>query len=145
MAGGSSGGGNPGGPKKANIQIIPLIDVIFFLLATFVLFTISLNKSEGLSVSLPATQSGVQRDTAGTVTITVEIDGSIAWNKERVSLDDFLRRLQDFFLKEGADARVLINGDENALFVGVRYVFDEARKIGFKKVFLETRIRQAGQ
>ena len=38
--------------KKARIEIIPLIDVIFFLLATFVLFTLSLNKSAGLPVML---------------------------------------------------------------------------------------------
>jgi biopolymer transport protein ExbD len=144
MAGGSSGG-KPGGPKKANIQIIPLIDVIFFLLATFVLFTISLNKSEGLTVTLPTASTGITRDTAGTVTITVELDGSLAWNKDRVSLEDFLERMKGFYLREGAEGRILINGDENALFVGVRYVFDEARKIGFKKVFLETRIRAAGQ
>jgi biopolymer transport protein ExbD len=69
----------------------------------------------------------------------------LAWNKERVSLEDFLARMTDFYRREGDTARVLINGDENALFVGVRYVFDEARKIGFKKVYLETRMRQAGQ
>jgi len=144
MAGGSSGG-KPGGPKKANIQIIPLIDVIFFLLATFVLFTISLNKSEGVTVSLPAAATGEPRDPAGTITVSVMIDGSMAWNKEQVSLEDFLSRMQRYFNTNGADAKILINGDENAMFSQVRYVFDEARKIGFKKVFLETRIRQAGQ
>ena len=144
MAGGSSGG-KPGGPKKANIQIIPLIDVIFFLLATFVLFTISLNKSEGVTVSLPAASTGEPRDPNGTVTVSVMIDGSMAWNKEQVSLDDFLSRMQRYFNTNGAEAKILINGDENAMFSQVRYVFDEARKIGFKKVFIETRIRQAGQ
>lgn len=144
MAGGSSGG-NPGGPKKANIQIIPLIDVIFFLLATFVLFTLSLNKSEGVTVSLPAAITGEPRDPSGTVTVSVMVDGSMAWNTEQVSLEDFLSRMQRYFATNGVDAKVLINGDENAMFSQVRYVFDEARKIGFKKVFIETRIRQAGQ
>jgi biopolymer transport protein ExbD len=143
MAGGSSGG-KPGGPKKANIQIIPLIDVIFFLLATFVLFTISLNKSEGITVSLPVASTGEPRDPTG-VTISVSVDGSLGWNKDQISLDEFLVRLQRYFNTDGADARILINGDENAMFTQVRYVFDESRKIGFKKVFLETRIRQAGQ
>ena len=46
MAG--SSGGSKGGKKTARIEIIPLIDVIFFLLATFVLFTLSLNKSNGI-------------------------------------------------------------------------------------------------
>ena len=39
----------PSGRKKARIEIIPLIDVIFFLLATFILFTLSLNKSEAIA------------------------------------------------------------------------------------------------
>jgi biopolymer transport protein ExbD len=145
MAGGSSGG-KPGGPKKANIQIIPLIDVIFFLLATFVLFTISLNRSEGLSVTLPTSSTGTPRETAGTVTISVLVDGSLDWDKQQISLEEFLARLQSYYATAGGDnAKVLINGDENAMFSQVRYVFDEARKIGFKKVFLETRVRQAGQ
>jgi biopolymer transport protein ExbD len=144
MAGGSSGG-NPGGPKKANIQIIPLIDVIFFLLATFVLFTLSLNRSEGMTVTLPAATTGEIRDTANTVTVSVLVDGSMAWNKEQVSLEDFLGRMQRYYATVGVDAKVLINGDENAMFSQVRYVFDEARKIGFKKVFIETRVLRAGQ
>ena len=39
--------------KKARIEIIPLIDVIFFLLATFVLFTLSLNKIQSVPINLP--------------------------------------------------------------------------------------------
>jgi biopolymer transport protein ExbD len=145
MAGGSSGGGKPGGPKKANIQIIPLIDVIFFLLATFVLFTLSLNKTEGLNVTLPPAVTGEGRDPTGTITVTVEVDGSLGWNKERISLEVFLDRMRDHFAREGKSARILINGDENAYFSQVRYVFDQARMIGFDKVYLETRIRPAGQ
>ncbi|MFT3867781.1 MAG: biopolymer transporter ExbD [Nibricoccus sp.] len=145
MAGGSSGGGKPGGPKKANIQIIPLIDVVFFLLATFVLFTLTLNKSEGLTVTLPGAVSGEGRDPSNTVTVTVEVDGSLGWNKERISLEVFLDRMRDYFAREGKSARIFINGDENAYFSQVRYVFDQARMIGFDKVYLETRIRPAGQ
>ncbi len=68
---GGGGGTGPGGTKKARIEIIPLIDVIFFLLATFVLFTLSLNKSNGLNVQLPVTQTGEGRDPAGSVTVSV--------------------------------------------------------------------------
>ena len=69
MAGGSSGGSSSGGPKKVRIEIIPLIDVVFFLLATFVLFTISLNKSNGPRVRLPEARTNEPRDPAGTVTV----------------------------------------------------------------------------
>jgi biopolymer transport protein ExbD len=137
---GSSGGASSGGKKKARIEIIPLIDVIFFLLATFVLFTLSLNKSGGISgINLPASETGEQRENS-TVTISVTESGSIAWNKDFISLGEFIDRLKTFKAQE-PDGRILINGDENALFNAALYVFDEARKTGFQKIFIETKVR----
>lgn len=134
------GGTGPGGIKKARIEIIPLIDVIFFLLATFVLFTLSLNKSNGISVQLPISSTSESRDPAGTVTISVTDEGTLAWNKDLVTLDEFLQRLQQYRVQE-PEGRVLINGDERAFFAQAIYVFDEARKAGFAKVYIETRVR----
>jgi biopolymer transport protein ExbD len=134
------GGTGPGGVKRARIEIIPLIDVIFFLLATFVLFTLSLNKSNGLSVQLPVSATSHPRDPAGTVTITVTQEGTLAWNKDPVTLDEFIARLQQYHLQE-PDGRILINGDERAFFAQAIYVFDQARRSGFTKVYIETRVR----
>jgi len=138
MAGGSSGGSGPGGAKKARIEIIPLIDVIFFLLATFVLFTIALNKSNGLPVKLPQTLTGEARDPAGSVTLTVTQEGTIAWDKEPVTLDEFIIRIKTFYQQNPINPKVLINGDENASFSQAIYVFDEVRKAGITKVYIET-------
>jgi biopolymer transport protein ExbD len=135
---GGGGGTGPGGTKKARIEIIPLIDVIFFLLATFVLFTLSLNKSNGLNVQLPVTQTGEGRDPAGSVTISVTDEGTLGWNKDLITLDEFLQRLQQYKASD-PEGRILINGDERAFFAQAIYVFDEARKAGFTKVFIETR------
>ncbi len=139
----SSGGGkNPDGTKKARIEVIPLIDVIFFLLATFVLFTLSLNKSEGVSVSLPETATSGPRDPAGTYTISITSEGTLAWNKDLISLDEFLDRLDVVYQQEGKEAQFLINGDQAANFSQARYVLDEVRKSGFQKVKIETRVIQ---
>jgi biopolymer transport protein ExbD len=135
------GGTSADGKKKARIEIVPMIDIIFFLLATFILFTLSLNKSEGISVQLPASETSVPRDPAGTATISVTDEGTLAWNKDLVTLDEFLVRLQQFKNSE-PDGRILINGDERAFFAQAIYVFDEARKAGFTKVFIETRTKQ---
>ncbi len=132
-----------GSPKRARIEIIPLIDVIFFLLATFVLFTLSLNKSGGLSVALPATETSEARDAAGAVTISITAEGTLAWDKSPVTLDEFIARLQAYKQVE-PNPRVLVNGDENALFTQVRYVVDEVRKAGISKILIETRLRPAG-
>ena len=133
------GGTGPGGVKRARIEIIPLIDVIFFLLATFVLFTLSLNKSNGIKVNLPVAETGEARDPTG-VTITVTDEGTLAWNKDLVTLDEFLLRLQQYHQQE-PEGRILINGDEHAFFAQAIYVFDESRKAGFTRVFIETRSR----
>jgi biopolymer transport protein ExbD len=127
--------------KKARIEIIPLIDVIFFLLATFVLFMLSLNKSEGLKVALPYSETGEPRDPSGTATITVTTEGTIAWNKDPVTLDEFINRLQAFKVLHPDDSRVLINGDTEATFSSVIYVFDEVRKAQISKVLIETTVR----
>lgn len=143
MAG--SSGGSSGGKKKARIEIIPLIDVIFFLLATFVLFTLSLNKSGGVpGIALPTAETGEARDPSGTVTISVTEAGTIAWNKDFISLAEFIDRLKTYKAQE-PDGRILINGDEGALFNAALYVFDEARKTGFQKVFIETKVRAASR
>jgi biopolymer transport protein ExbD len=138
MAGTSIAGG--GSRKKARIEIIPLIDVIFFLLATFVLFTLSLNKSGGIAVALPSAESGEVRN-PNAVTISVTEAGTIAWDKDLVSLQEFITRLKGQYLQD-PDTRILINGDENAMFNSALYVFDEARKTGFKKIYIETKLRQ---
>jgi biopolymer transport protein ExbD len=142
MAG--SGGGNSGGKKKARIEIIPLIDVIFFLLATFVLFTLSLNKTEGVKVVLPNSVTGEARDTGNTATVTVTEQGTIAWNKDFVDLGEFINRLKAF-KQSNPEGRILINGDDQALFNAAIYVFDEARKAGFDKILIETKVKAAAR
>ncbi len=129
--------------KRARIEIIPLIDVIFFLLATFVLFTLALNKSNGLPVSLPDSETGTKRDTEGSVTITVTQEGTLAWNKEPVTLQEFLDRLQQYHIQE-PNPKILINGDQHAYFNRAIYVFDEVRKAGINKVFIETLVKPEG-
>jgi biopolymer transport protein ExbD len=129
-----------GTAKKARIEIIPLIDVIFFLLATFVLFTLSLNKSGGLNVSLPSTETSQARNADGAVTLSITAEGTLAWDKHPLTLDEFITRLQAYKQVE-PNPRVLINGDEKALFAQARYVIDEVRKAGISKIQIETRIR----
>jgi biopolymer transport protein ExbD len=125
--------------RRARIEIIPLIDVIFFLLATFVLFTLSLNKSGGLNVALPTAASGLPRNPAGATTITITAQNTFAWNQEPVTHEQLIARLQAY-KKIAPDPRLLLNGDAAALSAQTRYVVDEIRKAGFTKILIETRV-----
>ena len=132
--------------KKARIEIIPLIDVIFFLLATFVLFTLSLNRIESVPVDLPvaAPPSSEKPNEKDNVTIQVSGDGAIFWNKELIDLAEVPSRIA-FFKTQSEDPRVLIAGDEKARFGLTVAVLDEVRKADIKKFSVETRTRPTGK
>jgi biopolymer transport protein ExbD len=128
--------------KRARIEIIPLIDVIFFLLATFILITFAMNRSGGLGeVAPPEATSGVPREDKGAVTISITTQGVIGWDKITVTPEEFITRLKAW--KQAVpDPRILINGDKDASFQQVRYIVDEVRKAGIAKIHIETKLTQ---
>jgi len=88
---------------------------------------------------------GLLRDAAGTATISITQEGTIAWDKDPIAADEFIRRLQIFHVNN-PEGRFLINGDENASFsVAFGYVIDEIRKSGASKVFIETHVKPPGK
>ena len=132
--------------KKARIEIIPLIDVIFFLLATFVLFTLSLDKIQSVDVQLPVASNvpGEKQDEEETVTLQVSDQGTCYWNKELVNVNEIKALLQNH-KSRFPNARVLIATDDKARFgTGVR-VLDEVREAGINQVSVETRVRSTGR
>lgn len=131
--------------KKARIEIIPLIDVIFFLLATFVLFTLSLAKIQSLPVNLPvAAPPGPQQEKDETVTLQVSDQGTCYWNRELITVNEIVPRLQNL-KTQVARPRVLIAGDDKARFGVAVLALDEVRKAGIDQVSVETRVRPTGR
>jgi len=131
--------------KKARIEIIPLIDVIFFLLATFVLFTLSLNRIQSVPVDLPVANpnpSPPEKDES--VTIQVSADDSLFWNREPMEMADLPSRITAY-KTQVQDPRILIAGDEKARFGATVQVLDEVRKAGILKFSVETRTRPTGK
>ena len=133
------GGGGRG--KRARIEIIPLIDIIFFLLATFVMVSLSMTKNQGVEVALPTAASaaslGNPQQMEKVVTLSVSEKGEVFFNKEKVTLAQLPFRLQTL-KATNKDPRVIINGDAGADFKTVVAVLDEARKIGISKVGIST-------
>lgn len=131
--------------KKARIEIIPLIDVIFFLLATFVLFTLSLNRIQSVPVDLPvAPPPGSPPPDKENVTIQVSAEGSLFWNRDPMDMADLPGRIAAY-KSTTEDPRILIAGDEKARFGATVKVLDEIRKAGIAKFSVETRTRPTGK
>jgi biopolymer transport protein ExbD len=123
--------------RRARIEIIPLIDIIFFLLATFIMVSLSMIKNQGLSVRLPVAGAGSTQDRNEAVTISVSEAGSYAWNKESIQPSELEFRLIQLKAAQ-PDAKVIINGDERAQLQSVVTILDEARKAGVAKVIIQT-------
>ena len=131
---------SPASRRKARIEIIPLIDIVFFLLATFVMVSLSMVKSQGVKVHLPQASSGSRQEAGdkGFTVITVTENGDIYLNKKKISPSELPDRLKEIKARE-ADPAVLLNGDDKALLGRAVYVLDEARKSGIKKFALGTK------
>ena len=132
---------SPRAKKHARIEIVPLIDIVFFLLATFVMVSLSMVKSKGLPVNLPSASTGEKQNRDEFTTITITVDNAILFNKQPVdteALSVALKKLKE----EQGDPKVFINGDEKSLLGSTIQVFDELRKAGITKVAFETKPKQ---
>ncbi len=126
------------GRKKARIEIIPLIDVVFFLLATFVMVSLSMVKNQGIVVNLPAAATGAPQERKVFAVVTVTENGELYLDKKAVSLDELARRL-DEMKSADPDFKVFIHGDERAYLGSAVRVLDEVRKLGITKVAIQTK------
>jgi biopolymer transport protein ExbD len=133
---------------KARVEIIPLIDVVFFLLATFVLFTLSLEKITSLEVKLPI--DGIP-DAGPDTTVYIQASerGSFYWKEGRDSPAEFVAaaeipaRLADY-KRHTADPHVLVRGDDLATFGSAITILDQVRHAGISQVAIETKRSATG-
>jgi len=130
-----------GGRKRARIEIIPLIDIIFFLLATFIMVSLSMTKNQGVQVALPAANSaaslGDQQEMEKAVTLSVNAKGEVFYNKDKITIAQLPLRLQTLKAMS-KDPKVIINSDAGSSFKYVVAVLDEVRKVGIAKVGINT-------
>lgn len=117
--------------RSAEINIVPLIDVIFCILVFFIMASLVLTRSEGLDVNLPnasAAQPKLQPD----ATISITADGTIAVNKETVELDGIIPAINTILESREAGAGkglVVLNADLAITHGSVVDVMNELRQI----------------
>jgi len=129
---------SPRSSRKARIEIIPLIDIIFFLLATFVMVSLSMVKNQGINVNLPIAVASAPQDRSDYVALSVTEAGEYYFNKEPLALHEIVGRLRALKLTE-PEPRVFINGDTKAEFGKAIALLDEVRQLGITKIAIETK------
>ncbi len=124
-------------PKKhARIEIIPLIDIMFFLLASFMMVSLSQTTMKGMKVALPVGSSGQTQSKKDYVSFSVDRDGFIYWDKERIEYTDVVTKLRGLY-QANPETKIFIRGDREALHGNVTRLLDQIRSTGFTKIAFE--------
>ena len=118
--------------EEPKLMIIPMIDIIFFLLVFFMISTMTMVQQNTFKVGLPQASSD-QLDMNQHVNITVMADGNIAFNKESLDKEQLIRRVQ-IELQRNPDLQVILNGDKDVNYGFVIETFDALKQAGVKKL-----------
>jgi len=124
--------------KKARIEIIPLIDIMFFLLASFMMVSLSQVHMKGIKVNLPTASSGQTQTKREYISVSVDKDGHYFFDKDEVKdeeLISLLRKVHD----SAPEAKVFVRGDRDSVHLNVTHALDIIRAAGFYKISFEIR------
>jgi biopolymer transport protein ExbD len=130
-------------PKKhARIEIIPLIDIMFFLLASFMMVSLSQTHMKGIRVNLPS-PSSVPADPNKKDYIAIRVtEGNLVYfDNAPINDDEVLQRL--YQLHQGnPDVKVSISAEQQALHGDVIRVLDRVRSAGITKIGYQIKTAQ---
>ncbi len=122
--------------KKARIEIIPLIDIMFFLLASFMLVSLSMIRLQAIPTNLPQASTGQNVPKPDFTPIGIDKNGNIYFDKDKepIQANQIPIRLQPFYKEKQDDLKVFINADTACSYEMVITVLDQVRQVGVKKV-----------
>ncbi|MEQ9670279.1 ExbD/TolR family protein [Coleofasciculus sp. G2-EDA-02] len=110
------------------INIVPMIDAIFAILAFFIISTLYLTRSEGLPVNLPTATTAESQLQDRIITITIQENSAIFINREPIELSQLEAGIESL-VTANSQVLVIINADENVPHGRVVSVMDRLRLV----------------
>lgn len=125
--------GSPLPEKKARIEIIPLIDIMFFLLAAFMMASLTMIKIQSIKMDLPTATMASRDFKPDIVNISVNKAGDVYVEKKPINYVDLRSYLSNKF-RANTNVPVYISGDKDATHGTVINVLDLVRREGIQRV-----------
>jgi len=122
---------------EARIEVIPLIDIMFFLLAAFMLVSLSMTHLQRVPINVPEASTGIPESKTPPAHIAIDAAGVITWENIIVTPTEITARLKT--ITSPAETSVMISADEEARHKHVLGVLNAVRAAGVEKVSFETR------
>ena len=126
--------------KKARIEMLPLIDIVFLLLVFFIYAMLSMAVHRGLPVALP-TSSSALIDKELVLSVTVKTDGTIYINRDQIPLNDLASALI-IKTKEYKEPGVLLFADRDLSYQKLFSVMDQIRTAGINRISLQAEVNK---
>jgi biopolymer transport protein ExbD len=124
--------------QEARIEIVPLIDIMFFLLAAFMLVSLSMVNMKSVKVNLPTATQATAETHRDFLNISVDKAGAMFLDKKLVGQNELAGALAAMHATNAA-LRVFISGDQEAKHGEIIRVLDIVRAAGIDKVAFEIR------
>jgi len=127
--------------EEPDVNLTPLIDVVFLLLIFFMVST-TFNKESELSIDLPTANGEVAKERSMQIEISIDAEGQYTINNERL-VNEQLKTLKDAIIKIAADERevpLIISADGRASHQSVVTAMNAARQLGFSHLTFATKI-----
>lgn len=125
--------------SQPQLMIIPMIDIIFFLLVFFMMSTLSMVEQRTIPVSLPQA-AAVQSDTTRSIHITVLADGRVMFEQEEMPLR-LLQRRVGIELQQQPESVFVLRGDKKVDYGSVVEVLDQMKQAGARRIAVAAELK----
>jgi len=119
--------------KKSRLEIIPLIDIMFFLLASFMMISLQMSRTENIKVHFPDASQARQDFKPDMVNIAVDKSGGVWLEKKPIALPELSLVLSNRF-RADTNLPVYISGDRDTLHGDMVSVYKAVRSAGIQKI-----------
>ena len=126
---------------EARIEIIPLIDIMFFLLAAFMLVSLSMVNMKSVKVDLPTATTATPETPQDFINLSIDRTGAIFLDQKPIGRNELGQQLGAMH-RTNVNLRVFISGDKDARHGDVIAVLDVVRATGIEKTAFEIRDAQ---
>ena len=119
--------------KSSRLEIIPLIDIMFFLLASFMMVSLQMQTVRTLKASLPTATQATASTKPDIVNVLVNRDGQVSVDKKPLSFADFNTLLTNRY-SLNTNLPVFLTGAQDATHGSIIYVLDLVKRAGIRRV-----------
>ncbi|UQY43569.1 biopolymer transporter ExbD [Erwinia sp. PK3-005] len=123
--------------NKAHIELIPMIDVMMFLLVFFVLISLNVIPAQGLKTQLPGAASAQQLKPQKKAIVTLGDNDRLQLDGQPIALQDLVGRLKQ--QQRDEPLTIILNSDKGVAVERLVAVMDNLRQGGFTSVSIATR------